>query len=288
VHHVFGRAYRYRPVDDVVAEVAELVDSGARTLIFLDDNIMGNRRWAKELFRKLTPFRISWGGQTTLGAARDREMMRLAGRSGCFSMFVGVESVNRGALAGVQKSFNQIERYRDWCKIYHDNGIVILAGVIFGFDEDDRHVFELTVEVLHRLGIGFPNFTLLIPLPGTDLHRQMKAEGRLLTDDWSRYTGSEVVFAPRKMTAEQLQEGSDWADTQFFKPWRIIERFASNWQHPLYYSILGGSYWHKCFSHTRGKAPRLAPGALERELAAYGLKPSRLRGLLPGKRPVIA
>ena len=280
VHHVFGRRYRFRPVEDVVAEVEQLAKSGGRVIVFLDDNIMGNREWAKELFRRLTPLKIKWGGQTTLGAAQDQEMMRLASRSGCFSMFVGIESVNRGALKGVKKSFNQIERYRDWCRIYHDNGIVILAGVVFGFDEDDRHVFELTVEVLDRLGVGFPNFTLLIPLPGTDIYRQMKAEGRLLTDDWERYTGSEVVFRPRLMTPEQLQEGSDWADFQFYKPSGIARRFLSdNWQHPLYYWGLGFAYWYKCFEHTRGRAIRLGREKLEREMEPFGLVKN-------GRRPV--
>ena len=273
VHHVFGRRYRVRPVDDVVAEVDQLARDGAKVLIFLDDNIMGNRAWAKELFRRLAPYKLKWGGQTTLGAAQDRELVELAVKSGCFSLFIGIESVNRGSLKGVQKSFNQIERYREWCKVWHDNGVVILAGVVFGFDEDDRHVFELTVEVLHRLGIGFPNFTLLIPLPGTDIHRKLQAEGRLLTNDWERYTGSEVVFVPKLMTPEQLQEGSDWADFQFYTPGRIASRFVTdNRQHPLYYWALGTSYWYKCFEHTRGKAIRLGREALEREMEPFGLQ----------------
>jgi radical SAM superfamily enzyme YgiQ (UPF0313 family) len=172
----------------------------------------------------------------------------------------------------VRKGFNRIERYREWCSVYHDNGIVILAGVIFGFDEDDRHVFELTVEALDRLGIGFPNFTLLIPLPGTELYRRLKAEGRLLTDDWDRYTGSEVVFVPRRMTPEQLQEGSDWADFQFYKPAKIVRRFfTDNWQHPLYYAALGASYWYKCFEHTRGRAIHMGQERLEQELAPLQL-----------------
>jgi len=280
VHHVFGRAYRTRAVDDVIAEVDQLVRNGARAVAFLDDNIMGNRPWAKELFRRLIPYGIKWGGQTTLDAARDPELMRLAARSGCLSMFVGIESVNRGALKGVQKSFNKIERYRDWCSIYHDHGIVILAGAIFGFDEDDRHVFELTVEVFDRLGIGFPNFTLLIPLPGTQIHEQMKAEGRLLTTDWARYTGSEVVFRPKLMTPEQLKEGSDWADFAFYKPGKIVRRFLTdNWQHPLYYAALGGSYWYKCFEHARGRADSLGREALEEELKVYGLDGNRHRPL---------
>jgi radical SAM superfamily enzyme YgiQ (UPF0313 family) len=198
--------------------------------------------------------------------------MSLAAASGCISMFVGLESVNYRALKGVQKGFNKIERYKEWCQVYHDNGIVILAGVIFGFDEDDKSVFELTVEVLDRLGIAFPNFTLLIPLPGTQIYDQMKAQGRLLTNDWSHYTGSEVIFVPKQMTPEELQEGSDWADFQFYKPSKIVRRFfTDNWQHPIYYAALGASYWYKCFEHTRGKADRMHPADLNEAMGAYGL-----------------
>src|SRR5204863_6693805 len=83
VFTVFGRGYRHRPVSDIVREIAGLRARGQKWFVFVDDNIIGNPKWSKELFKALIPLKITWGGQTTLGVARDPEVLELARKSGC-------------------------------------------------------------------------------------------------------------------------------------------------------------------------------------------------------------
>src|SRR5262249_36478064 len=75
VFSVFGRGYRHRPVREVVAEVEQLAKEGGKYFVFLDDNIIGNPKWSKELFRELKTLGVKWGGQSTLGVARDPEVI---------------------------------------------------------------------------------------------------------------------------------------------------------------------------------------------------------------------
>jgi radical SAM superfamily enzyme YgiQ (UPF0313 family) len=273
VFSVFGRGYRHRPISDVVKEVEALAEAGGKNFVFLDDNIIGNPRWSKELFRALKPLGIKWGGQSTLGVARDPEVIELAAESGCFALFIGVESVSKASLRSVRKQFNKVEHYKEQVQVFHDNGITIIAGLIFGFDEDDTSVFERTVEVVHHLGVGVANFSILTPLPGTDTYAQFKAEGRLLTDDWSYYDGGHVVIRPKLMTPEQLQDGADWASREFYRTSRIFGRLVDNWRNPLFYMTIATAYKIGHYFHSAGKAPRMHPLDRLDLLAGHGLAP---------------
>lgn len=285
VFTVFGRGYRHRAVDDVVREVAQLRAQGQKWFVFVDDNIIGNAKWSKELFRKLAPLDITWGGQTTLGVARDPEVLELARKSGCLSMFVGVESVSKESLRGVRKQFNKTDRYREQCRVFHDNGIVIIAGMIFGFDEDDEFCFERSVEAADRLGIGVGNFSVLTPLPGTDTFEELERQGRILFDDWARFDGSQVVFRPKRMTVEQLQEGVNWAGREYYRLRRIFGRLKHNRMHAHYYLPLALSYKLRHYEHGVGWARRL-PDAdkveMFRELGFDEPAPPDARAAQPG------
>jgi radical SAM superfamily enzyme YgiQ (UPF0313 family) len=272
VFSVFGRGYRHRPVDEVVEEVRALRDAGHKNMVFLDDNIMGNAGWSKELFRKLAPLKVHWAGQAHLGTARDPELLDLAQKSGLFALFIGIESISRSALLSVRKGINDTEKYHEWLKIMHGHGILVIAGIIFGFDKDDLSVFARTVEVLDRLDIGVANFSPLMPLPGTDVHRKLTAEGRIIDTNWAHYDGSHVVFRPAKMTPEQLDEGSDWAAHQYFKPLRIVRRFGSNWRHPLFYWTMSLAYLYKeRTQHGAGSALKMGRAERRELLTTFGL-----------------
>jgi hypothetical protein len=84
-------------------------------------------------------------------------------------------------------------------------------------------VFERTVDFLQLNNVALSSFCILTPYPGTEIHRRLKDEGRLLHEDWSRYSNENVVFQPRCMTPEQLKNGSDWAGRHFYR-WGAIAR----------------------------------------------------------------
>ena len=65
-------------------------------------------------------------------------------------------------------------------------------------------------------GIYSGSFTILTPLPGTALFRQMEEQGRLTDRDWSRYTFWDVVFQPQNMTQEELAKGVAWMYDRFY------------------------------------------------------------------------
>src|SRR5216117_854255 len=107
---------RYRPIDEVVREVAT---SPTRAIVFWDDNIGANPRYAKELFRAIAPLGKWWTSQTTMASTRDEEFLRLAAESGCKALFCGLESVNQRSLDRASKRHNQVADYHELMRRAH-------------------------------------------------------------------------------------------------------------------------------------------------------------------------
>ena len=144
VSDIFGKKIKEIPVKHVVKDIEA---SGSRNYIFLDDNIIGNRKYAMELFKALIPLKISWVGQSSISFARDIELMKLAKKSGCKGLFIGLESV-LDTNNQKYKKLKNLEETKQSIKKILKMGIIIQASMIFGFDEDTHETFGQTVKFL--------------------------------------------------------------------------------------------------------------------------------------------
>ncbi len=210
-----GGRYRFRPVGDVIDEVSELW--GDR-FFFIDDNIVGSgERCTKRtlnLFERLKGLGKEWGSQVCISVVEREELLRKASESGAKFFFIGFESVEAESLSAMNKRINlrpTTRNFNDAIRKIQDNGIAVIGGFIFGNDTDTKDVFQKTVDFIHETAIDAAQFTIQTPFPGTRLYQKLTSEGRLFLDDypkdWKRYNGFEVVFHPKKMTAEELRQG---------------------------------------------------------------------------------
>ncbi|MFB3880250.1 MAG: radical SAM protein [Armatimonadota bacterium] len=204
VSSFFGRTIRTRKAQAVADEVCSLP---GRVIVFVDDNIMTAPGYARDLFERLVGSGKRWMGQASTAVLENTQLVRLAARSGCRALFVGLESLSDGALKRVNKGFNVVHRFRDLVSRLHDSGIGVIGAFIFGFDGDDESTFARTVEFVDETRIDLPQYSILTPLPGTPLYARMEAERRIMDRDWSHYDGSHVVFSPRGTTPEKLLDG---------------------------------------------------------------------------------
>ena len=114
-------------------------------------------------------------------------------RSGCKALFLGLETISQESLNGANKRHNRSDEYREVIRRCHARGIAVQAGVVFGFDHDDRSIFRTTVEFYRSAGLDSATISVLIPFPGTPLFKRLDSEGRILTYDWSKYNGAPTV-----------------------------------------------------------------------------------------------
>ena len=183
---------------------------------FVDDLHNSSRTYCKELWTALKPLKIKWGAQCTLFLGDEPDMVKLAAESGCVSMFVGMESIFEESIDETNKPFNRVEQYEREIACFHEHGVMLNPGVIFGFDHDDESVFPRTVDFLIKNNLELAYFNIMTPLPGTPLFDRMKAEGRIFDFDWANYDGKHVVYWPKRMSPETLQDGFFWANHHFF------------------------------------------------------------------------
>lgn len=217
--------YAHRPIADVIAELETFDKPHA---LFIDLSPVEDVRYAKELYRAMIPLRIQWVGLATTRIAEDEELLCLAAQSGCRGLLIGFESVSQASLNGTQKHFHQASHYAESIKKLHDHGIGIQGCFVFGFDTDDESVFERTVEFVDRVKMDLPRYAVMTPFPGTAAFRQLEAEGRLLHKNWSLYDVEHVVFQPRQMPPERLQEGLEWSWRQSYRWGSIVRRIAGS------------------------------------------------------------
>jgi len=221
VTRFFGRDFRCRPVQEVLAEIKS--QPGKRWM-FLDDNLIGREEYAKELFRALIPLGITWGAQVSFGLAQDEEFMDLYAQAGGQFAFIGFESLSAKVLKSVRKGFNHPEEYARGIRRLHRRGITIMGSFIFGLDGDDPGVFKRTVDFVNTAKIDSVLYNILTPFPGTRLYEEMDRQGRIHDRDWSHYDASHSVIHPQGMTSEELQNGWYWAVCETYKPSSILKR----------------------------------------------------------------
>lgn len=214
--------HRSRPLDRVLHEVRQV----PRNFMFVDDNIIADRRYARALFEAMIPLNKRWVSQCSIEIADDRGLLDLARRAGCRGLFVGIETTNARNLEAVDKGFNRSSNYNRRIAAIRRKGIGVIAGMIVGMDNDDRGVFERTLRFLDRSRIDALQLNIMTPLPGTPLFDHFDRQGRIIDRNWSRYDFRHTVIAPRMMTARELQAGADWLYSRFYRLDRIVLRSA--------------------------------------------------------------
>lgn len=254
----FAQRYRKRPVEQVIADVQAAKRQGVSHIAFIDDNIGVDWQYCRRLWEALIAERIIWMSQCSLHIAEQPGLLALAHRSGCRLLSIGIESTNAQSLASVDKAWNRPERYLAAVDTIRRHGIDVSTEMMIGLDADGAEVFERTYQFLMAAKISVPRVHIMTPVPGTPLFDDMQRDGRLLTQDFSRFTGGRVVFSPAKLSAQELQEGY-WKLLERLFSWRsILQRNARNHARLGAYmrALVLGTNLH----YRRHVSRRIAPG----------------------------
>jgi len=218
----YGRKYRKRPVEQVLAELQELRKANS-FVFFVDDNIVADRRYSLPLFAGMKGMGLKWLSHAPIDFAEDQELLKAAGESGCVGMFVGFESLNQDSLAAMGKVTNKAASYKAYAQQFRDNGIGILGSFVMGCDGDTPVVFEQTLRFCEDARLEAAIFPILTPYPGTRVRQRLEAEGRIISNNWQDYDMEHVTFQPKGMTVQELQNGYDQACRSFYS-WGSIYR----------------------------------------------------------------
>ena len=238
---MYGRKMRFKPVEQVLHEIAAWQARGAGKVFFTDDNFIGNRAYAKELLGAVVRWNarqrwaMSFYTQASIDMVRDEELLGLLRDANFFAVFLGIETPRKASLAEAVKTQNaRLDLVEAVHKIQSYN-LFVSAGMIVGFDQDDPSIFEEQYEFLREAQIPIVLVNALEAVPRTPLYARLQAEGRLLepcpdTEDASRYKSGvgRTNFRPLHLTPEELKGGLEWLFQKLYAPEAFAARLLGN------------------------------------------------------------
>lgn len=213
--------YHHRPISEMIAEIKAMK---SRLILFLDPSPIEDVVYIKELYRQMIPLKIRWMGLSTSKIVDDEELLSLAEQSGCSGLLIGFESVSQKSLDKMNKKFNSLEKHTRLIKELHQRNIAVMGCFVFGSDEDEKSLFKETVDFCLKTGIDLPRFTVYTPFPATPLFNRLSEEGRILTKNWTKYNCQNVVFQPKNMTVQELEDGLEYAWQECYSIKNIFKR----------------------------------------------------------------
>ncbi|MEE4198178.1 MAG: cobalamin-dependent protein [Bacteroidales bacterium] len=197
VAYLGGRQFRPRPVEKVIEEL-ETIDNNR--LFIVDNSLAQDTEWEKELFKAMIPMKKKWVSHTI----EDKpEVLDLAAQAGAWYVYQAV--------------FDTSDYIKNRIKRYHDFGIGVEGTILLGLDNQTEDDIKRLIDFLHEIDLDLAEFTVLTPFPHTKAWTDLRKQKRIFNYDWNDYNAGQVVYHPKHMTAERLQELYHYAWDSFYK-----------------------------------------------------------------------
>jgi radical SAM superfamily enzyme YgiQ (UPF0313 family) len=191
-----GRQFRPRPIQRVVEELKGIDNN---RLFLVDNSLAQDDQWEKDLFRAMAPLKKKWVSHPI---KNNDEILDLAAQAGCWYVYQAIVDTSPVIRERVRK--------------LQDRGIGVEGTVLLGMDDHDEDSIRRLVDYLLEINLDLAEFTVLTPFPHTPIRAQLEREGRILHNDWIRYTGAEAVFRPAKMSPDALNCMHQYAWDTFY------------------------------------------------------------------------
>jgi radical SAM superfamily enzyme YgiQ (UPF0313 family) len=196
-----GRQFRPRPIDTVIEEIEAIPNN---RLFIVDNSLAQDDDWEEQLFKELIPLKKKWVSHPIKSndPERHHRLLDLAYEAGCWYVYQAVVDIS--------------DNIRNRIQAYKDHGIGVEGTIMLGTDDQDEEYIKRLVEFLLELELDTAEFTIMTPILHTPVREQLEREGRILHNRWEDYGTDRVVFQPKRMTPDTLQEMFYWAWDQFY------------------------------------------------------------------------
>ncbi|MDR1544077.1 MAG: radical SAM protein [Prevotellaceae bacterium] len=197
VTYLGGRGFRPRPVEKAIEELATIENN---RLFIVDNSLAQNDEWEKHLFKEMIPLKKKWISHTI----EDKpEILDLAAQAGAWYVYQAV--------------YDTSDYIKERVKRYHDYGIGVEGTILLGLDNQTEDDIKRLIDFLLEIDLDLAEFTVMTPFPHTKGYDDFLRQNRIFDFDWNHYNAGQVVFQPKNMSAEKLQELYDYAWETFYK-----------------------------------------------------------------------
>lgn len=217
-----GRQFRPRPVKKVIQEMEAIPNN---RLFVVDNSLAHDKKWLIELFTAMKPLKKKWVSHPIMD---DEEVIKLAAEAGCWYVYQAVFDTSDTIKKRIQR--------------LHDHGIGVEGTILLGTDDHDETYIRNLVEFLIQVKLDMAEFTILTPFPKSPIRRQMKKQGRILSNNWLDYTCGKAVFQPKHLSPEKLEELYNWAWDTFYRDGGYQTKMGELFFKVIKKEIIDGTY----------------------------------------------
>ncbi|MBN1341585.1 MAG: radical SAM protein [Phycisphaerae bacterium] len=187
---VFEKRFLARGIDDIIAELREIVALGIREVHFFDDCFNLKRQRTVEMCEAMiqADLGIEWSFRGRITPC-DEELTRLLYRAGCRRVQLGIEGTNAETLRRIKKGID-IERVPETVRMYRKAGILTMGYFILGFPFQTHEDCVQSCQDILEMGLDYINAFILIPYPKTEIHEDLRSQGLIDRDYWYEHTVS--------------------------------------------------------------------------------------------------
>ena len=159
----------------------------------------------------------------------DEEVLGAMKRAGCKRAAFGVESGNQRILDTVVDKHLTLDQVRAAFRAARAVGMETIGFFIIGLPGETKETMDDTIRFACELDPVVANFSIATPFPGTVMYETVKADGRMLADDWDDFVFFEgkARFEMPGMPAELVERKWKEAYRRFYlRPSRIALTLA--------------------------------------------------------------
>lgn len=197
VSYLGGRCFRPRTMDKIVEELATIDNN---RLFIVDNSLAQDKEWEMQLFKELIPFKKKWISHTI---EDDPQVLDLAAQAGAWYVYQAV--------------YDTSDYIKERVKRYHDYGIGVEGTILLGLDNQTEDDIKRLIDFLLQIDLDLAEFTVLAPFPHTKAYDDLLRQGRIFDFDWDHYNAGQVVYQPKNMSADKLQELYEYAWKAFYQ-----------------------------------------------------------------------
>ncbi len=200
VPYLGGRKHRIRQREQVLKDL----DACGDIVFFVDNSMEQSVRYQLDFFESLCDYGFEEAGRKWIShpISCRPDVLKAARKSGCWYVYHAIYTIS--------------DKIKDRVAMMHDHGIKVEGTILLGLDDHTEDFIRRLIDFLLEINLDLAEFSILTPFPHSEIWHQMEGEGRIFDRNWEKFNAANVVYQPRHMDPEKLQELYELAWNSFY------------------------------------------------------------------------
>lgn len=182
--NIFGKRFRMRSPANVLTEIELLVGRyKVKQIDVLDDNFTLHIARAEKIFDEIIKRNIHVLINFQNGIRADRltpKLVKKMKRAGVYKTGIGIESGDLEIQKIIKKSLSLVQ-VKKAIKLLRKEGILVIGFFMIGIPGETEDTIQKTIDFAIEANPNIANFSVVVPLPQTELFEMVRNNGKFLT-----------------------------------------------------------------------------------------------------------